>query len=50
MTTWLFDQGTWTIGATLGSLFFVGLTVYYSLQKSTRPFVPATFVMALGCL
>jgi predicted transporter len=34
----------------LGSLFFIGLILYYSLQKRSRHFVPATLVIALGCL
>ena len=34
----------------LSDRFFVVLTVYCSLQKRTRRFVPATFVIALGCL
>ena len=46
----LFDERTWIILASLGSLFFVGLTIYYSLQKQTRQFVPATCVIALGCI
>ena len=46
----LFDQRTWIIIASLGSLFFVGLTIYYSLQKQTRQFVPATCVIASGCV
>jgi hypothetical protein len=46
----LFDQRTWIILASLGSLFFVGLTIYYSLQQQTRQFVPATCVIALGCV
>jgi hypothetical protein len=50
MSNWPFGQGTWVIGAALGSLFFAGLTLYYALQKRTRPFAPATFVIALGCV
>jgi uncharacterized membrane protein len=50
MSSWLLDQRTWIIIISLLSLFFVGLTLYYSLQKRTRRFAPATFVITLGCL
>ena len=43
------DQRPTIIIASLGGLFFVGLTLYYSLHQRTRHFVPATFVIALGC-